>query len=195
MKKENCRAAAVTAFSFGFFQAAMPLTGWLIGRRFQSLITDIDHWVAFLLLAFLGVKMMKDAFSEKTCCPAPGGTDLKELLALSVATSIDALAVGITFAFLQVPILSSSLLIGLVTFSLSFAGVMLGSRFGTKHRFGAQMAGGGHPDPDRLKYSRGTPFRRINRAPGQSEKALSAKVPLYFFGKIPMISGKKKKAE
>lgn len=142
MKKENCRAAAVTAFSFGFFQAAMPLTGWLIGRRFQSLITDIDHWVAFLLLAFLGVKMMKDAFSEKTCCPAPGGTDLKELLALSVATSIDALTVGITFAFLQVPILSSSLLIGLVTFSLSFAGVMLGSRFGTKHRFGAQMAGG-----------------------------------------------------
>ena len=91
----------------------MPLLGWLLGRRFEAYITSVDHWIAFLLLGVIGGKMIWDAFHPEE---ESGGFDLRELLALSVATSIDAMAVGITFAFLQAPILSAACLIGCTTF-------------------------------------------------------------------------------
>ena len=122
MRTMRWRQGAVIALLFGGFQAAMPLLGWVLGRQFESYITSIDHWIAFLLLGYIGGKMLWDALHEEESSPASGRFDLRELVMLAVATSIDALAVGITFAFLQVSILPAAGLIGCTTFSLSLAG-------------------------------------------------------------------------
>lgn len=142
MRKINYKAGLVIAFAFGLFQALMPLIGWLICRNFKQYITAVDHWIAFVLLAFIGVKMIVDTIREKEDELKEFRLDYKELLLLAIATSIDALAVGITFAFLDVSIGSSILLIGIVTFLLSFAGVLIGNRFGQKFRKKAEIAGG-----------------------------------------------------
>lgn len=135
--------AAVIALFFGGFQALMPLLGWALGRQFESYITSIDHWIAFLLLGFIGGKMIWDAFhEEEEQAETASRFDLRELLMLSVATSIDAMAVGITFAFLQVRILPAVGLIGGTTFCLSLAGVWLGWRFGSRYKDKAALAGG-----------------------------------------------------
>lgn len=139
MDRLRWRQGAVLALSFGGFQALMPLLGWLLGRRFEAYITSVDHWIAFLLLGVIGGKMIWDAFHPEE---ESGGFDLRELLALSVATSIDAMAVGITFAFLQAPILSAACLIGCTTFCLSLMGVWVGFRFGSRWREKATLAGG-----------------------------------------------------
>jgi len=143
MKKLNYRHAVIIAAFFGGFQAIMPLIGWLLGHQFDQYITKYDHWIAFALLSFIGVKMLIEAFREDD--EAPECTlllDLKELVVLSVATSIDALAVGITFAFLRVFILPAISIIGLITFAICFAGVVVGNRFGVKYKSKAEMAGG-----------------------------------------------------
>lgn len=143
MQKLNGRQATVISLFFGGFQALMPLIGWLLGRQFEAYITNLDHWVAFVLLAFIGGKMALESFKkddEELCETAK--FDMKELLILAVATSIDALAVGITFAFLKVDILTSICLIGVTTFVLSFAGVVIGHKFGAKFKSKAELAGG-----------------------------------------------------
>lgn len=134
----------VIALFFGGFQALMPLAGWLLGRQFEQYITAIDHWIAFGLLAFLGGKMIREALQKKEEEDSGGEEhlDLKELFLLAVATSIDALAVGITFAFLQVSILPAITIIGCTTFVLSIAAVYIGNIFGAKYKNKAELAGG-----------------------------------------------------
>ena len=145
MRRVNYAHAAVIALFFGVFQAVMPLIGWVLGTQFARYITSVDHWIAFALLGYIGGKMIWDALHEApetAPCAGEGRLDLKELLMLAVATSIDALAVGITFAFLQVSILPAVATIGLITFALSFAGVAIGNRFGTRFEKKAEIAGG-----------------------------------------------------
>ena len=141
-KLDRGRALLIGAF-FGGFQALMPLIGWLLGARFEKYIANYDHWIAFALLAVIGGKMIYDALKKPESCPA-GGADfsLKELTLLAVATSIDALAVGVSFAFLSVNIWEAISVIGVTTFVLSVLGVAVGHRFGGKHRSAAEIAGG-----------------------------------------------------
>ena len=119
---------------FGGFQALMPLIGWALGIRFQSMITNIDHWIAFVLLAVIGANMIKESFSKEEECP-DASFGFKTMLTLAVATSIDALAVGVTFAFLDVSIVPAVLLIGATTFVCSAVGVKIGNRFQSKAEF------------------------------------------------------------
>ncbi len=141
MQKVNKADAVVIGLFFGSFQAVMPLIGWVIGRQFESYIISFDHWAAFGLLAFLGGKMIIEALKcgdDETA----ENLDVKELLLMAIATSIDALAVGITFAFLKVNIVGSVLIIGISTFILSFIGVHIGNGFGSKFKTKAELAGG-----------------------------------------------------
>lgn len=147
MKRVNYRHAVVIALFFGAFQALMPLIGWALGTQFESLVTPVDHWIAFALLAFIGGKMLWDAFHEesKEGTATEGQNEhlnLRELTLLAVATSIDALAVGITFAFLQVNIVFAVTIIGVTTFVLSLVGVIVGNQFGSRFERPATIAGG-----------------------------------------------------
>ena len=145
MKRLNQRHALIIALFFGGFQAVMPLIGWFRGTQFERYITPVDHWVAFALLCYIGGKMLWDAChanSEGEKCDMDEKLDLKELFILAIATSIDALAVGITFAVLKTDILPAVALIGCVTFVLSFAGVQIGFTFGNRFEKKAEIAGG-----------------------------------------------------
>ena len=142
MRRLNYGHAVIIALFFGIFQALMPLTGWALGVQFSSYIKSCDHWIAFILLAFIGIKMIKEAFSDDTDDCNGGGLDIKELIILSVATSIDALAAGISFACLNVAILPSCAVVGLTTFVICIAGVLLGNRFGAKYKSKAEFFGG-----------------------------------------------------
>lgn len=141
MRKINYRQALLIALFFGGFQALMPAVGYLLGAGFAQYINNFDHWIAFVLLAFIGGKMIWEALHEGEEEHAEA-LNLKMLLMMAVATSIDALAVGITFAFLKVDILSSAALIGVTTFILSFAGVCVGNRFGARYKKKAEVIGG-----------------------------------------------------
>lgn len=125
---------------FGGFQALMPLIGYFLGSFFANAITEYDHWIAFLVLAVLGVNMIREAFQEEE--KLDDSMAVLTMLLLAVATSIDALAVGVTFAFLKVAILPAVLFIGLVTFFLSAAGIKIGSVFGAKYEKKAEITGG-----------------------------------------------------
>lgn len=146
MKKVNWRHAFVIALMFGGFQGLMPLIGWALGSQLTSLIEPVDHWIAFVLLAFIGGKMLWDAFHDddgcETCGCAEERLDMRELLMMAVATSIDALAVGVTFAFLGVNAMAAVVVIGVTTFILSFVGVAVGNRFGARFEKPATIAGG-----------------------------------------------------
>ena len=146
MKRLNMKQVLVIGLFFGGFQALMPLIGWALGTQLADFITPIDHWIAFILLAFIGCKMLFDAFhgDDEGDAGEPKGTrlDLKELLMLAIATSIDALAVGITFAFLGVNIVLAIAVIGVTTFALSVVGVAVGHAFGARYEKGATIAGG-----------------------------------------------------
>lgn len=145
MKKLNIAQALVIALFFGGFQALMPLLGWLLGVQFQHYIVNIDHWIAFALLALIGGKMLWDAFhsnDDPSCAAKDSKLAIGELLMLAIATSIDALAVGITFAFLQVEIIPAITLIGVITFVIAFFGVMIGNRFGARYEKPATIIGG-----------------------------------------------------
>lgn len=141
MEKAPLKKAAVAGAWFGSFQALMPLIGYLLGSRFKKYITRIDHWIAFILLALIGINMIKEAFSKEEE-KASSTMYFKEMFLLAVATSIDALAVGITFAFLRVDILPAVSLIGITTFLLSIAGVKAGNLFGSRYKSKAELAGG-----------------------------------------------------
>ena len=142
MPRMRWRQGAAIAISFGFFQAMMPLLGWLLGRQFESYITSVDHWIAFALLGMIGGKMIWDAFHEEEENGVQERFSWRELLVLSVATSIDAMAVGITFAFLQVNILPAVTLIGCTTCTFSLVGVWIGHKFGGAFKNKATFAGG-----------------------------------------------------
>lgn len=141
-KRVNWKHAFITALSFGLFQAGMPLIGWLLGSSFAALIEPVDHWIAFLLLAFVGGKMLWDGFHETCDASAPDAFDAHELLVLSVATSIDALVVGISFAMTGIDIWVAAAVIGGTTFVLSLAGFVIGNRFGARYERGATIFGG-----------------------------------------------------
>ena len=146
MKRLNMKQALVIGLFFGGFQALMPLIGWALGTQLADFITPIDHWIAFILLVLIGGKMLFDAFrggdEEEAVDPKDARLDLKELLMLAIATSIDALAVGITFAFLGVNIVLAIAVIGVTTFALSVVGVAVGHVFGARYEKGATIAGG-----------------------------------------------------
>ncbi|MEG0740958.1 MAG: manganese efflux pump MntP family protein [Clostridia bacterium] len=145
MKKLNYAHATVIALFFGGFQGMMPLLGWFLGTQFERYITPVDHWIAFVLLGYIGGKMIWDAVHAKpeaAQCDTEPKLDMKELFTLAIATSIDALAVGITFAFLRIDIVPAVLLIGGITFALSFVGVLLGHKFGMRFEKKAEIAGG-----------------------------------------------------
>lgn len=143
MKGKNLAGSLKVALFFGFFQALMPLLGWLLGTGFGEYISEADHWVAFGLLAFIGGRMIYEALTGEEQEPVGKGPDLKELILLSVATSIDAMAVGIAFAILpEVDIWGSIGVIGLTTFVLSLLGTALGARFGARYKDKAELFGG-----------------------------------------------------
>lgn len=141
MPKITVKKASIVGLWFGGFQAVMPLVGYFLGVQFKDKITAIDHWIAFILLGIIGFNMVREALS-KDCEAASDALDVKTMFILAVATSIDALAIGITFAFLHVDIISAVSFIGVTTFILSAAGVKIGNVFGTKYKAKAELAGG-----------------------------------------------------
>lgn len=133
--------ALIAGGYFGVFQAGMPLLGYALGRQFQSLITSFDHWIAFVFLSVIGLNMIVESM-EKEKGEADDSFSVRTMIPLAVATSIDALAVGVTFAFLEVAILPAVCLIGITTFAFSAAGVTIGNVFGAKYKSKAELAGG-----------------------------------------------------
>ncbi len=145
MRKVNYRHSIIICLVFGFFQALMPTIGWLLGTRFSIYITEFDHWIAFGLLAFIGGKMIYECISDndQATCKIENILDIKEIIILAIATSIDALAAGITLAlFPQMNIIYSVSLIGIITFVICFAGVIIGNKFGIKYKSKAEISGG-----------------------------------------------------
>ncbi len=144
MKKLNIKHMLVIALYFGGFQAIMPLIGWVLGSQFQRYIVSFDHWIAFALLAFLGTKTIVDTIKDKDEDSEKIESVLnhKELFLLAIATSIDALAVGVTMAFLNVNLASAVSIIGIVTFCICVFGVLVGNMFGSTFKKKASFAGG-----------------------------------------------------
>lgn len=146
IKKIEWRTMLTMAFFFGLFQAAMPFIGWLFASRFSHLIESVDHWIAFLLLLFLGGKMILESFKEEDCKKDFNPASLKVVLALAIATSIDALAVGVSFAFLGMNTVDTILMpisiIGLVSFLMSLCGLLFGIFFGCRHNMRVELWGG-----------------------------------------------------
>ena len=143
MKRCTWSTAGIVGLSFGGFQALMPLIGYILGVQFKDVITSVDHWIAFILLGIIGGNMIREALGScDECEETDESLDVKTMLGLAVATSIDALAVGVTFAFLQVNIVPAVSFIGVITFTLSVAGVKIGNVFGTKYQTKAEIIGG-----------------------------------------------------
>ena len=141
MPKCTFKKAAIVGLWFGGFQALMPAIGYVLGAQFQETIASIDHWIAFVLLALIGGNMIHEALDNDEE-EADASLDVKTMFLLAVATSIDALAIGITFAFLKVNIIPAVCFIGIVTFIISFAGVKIGNVFGARYRNKAEIVGG-----------------------------------------------------
>lgn len=141
MQKLNPKHALIIGLYFGGFQALMPFIGYSLGIHFQNAIVSYDHWIAFLLLCLIGINMIKEAKGEDEESVSASVT-FKEMVVLAIATSIDALAVGVTFAFLQVNIIPAVSFIGIITFTLSVIGVKVGNVFGVKYKSKAEFIGG-----------------------------------------------------
>lgn len=146
MKTINYRQSVIIALFFGGFQALMPFIGFCLGTFFEKYITAVDHWIAFLLLLYIGGKMLWDTLTsddEEIVCPVQNRLDFKELFIMAVATSIDALAVGITFSFYKgTNIFANISIIGITTFAIAFGGVVIGNKFGTRFKKKAEIFGG-----------------------------------------------------
>ncbi len=146
MTKFNWKHAAMIAAYFGGFQALMPLAGWALGSTFAGYIQRIDHWIAFILLTLIGGNMIREAVSGREECKAgkcdEDRLDHRQLFFMAIATSVDALAVGITFAFLDVSIIPAISIIGMTTFVLSLSGVAVGNFFGSRYKKRAEITGG-----------------------------------------------------
>jgi putative Mn2+ efflux pump MntP len=142
VKKPGVKEILTPGIFFGFFQALMPAIGYFAGIHFISKIQKYEHWVAFVLLCIIGGKMIKESFSGKKEEPKENSFRFFGMLILAIATSIDALAMGITFAFFEINIFKAAIIIGLITFSISMAGVKIGNIFGAKYQSKAEFAGG-----------------------------------------------------
>lgn len=144
MKKCTWEKAITVGIYFGIFQAGMPLIGYFLGRQFRDFVESVDHWIAFVLLAIIGIGMIKEALSPGEECENCGDAslDVKTMLGLAVATSIDALAVGVAFSMQDVNIIPSGCVIGITTFVLSVGGVKIGNQFGGKYHNRAEFVGG-----------------------------------------------------
>ena len=141
MSRMSWKNAVIVGLYFGGFQAAMPFFGYVLGSQFRDSITAVDHWIAFILLSVIGFNMIRESLNkEEESCDA--SLDPKNMTLLAIATSIDALAVGVTFAFLQVRIVPAVSFIGITTFALSIVGVKVGNVFGCKYKSKAEFAGG-----------------------------------------------------
>ncbi len=140
IKKLSLKAPLIVGVYFGLFQALMPLIGYLLGVSFKNYIVSIDHWISFILLFAIGFNMIKE--SSDSTCEADNSLKFKNMVVLAIATSIDALAVGVTFAFLSVDIISAVTIIGVTTFILSMIGVKIGNVFGAKYKQKAELIGG-----------------------------------------------------
>lgn len=140
----NYKNGAVIALYFGAFQAVMPAIGYLLGSNFEKYIVSVDHWIAFVLLSVIGAKMVIEAVrgGEEVCDESGDKLNHRELALLAVATSIDALAVGITFAFLRVNVVGACSLIGIITFAICFVGIIIGNKFGERYKTKAEIFGG-----------------------------------------------------
>lgn len=141
-KEFSWRMALICGLWFGFFQALMPTVGYFLGDQFQEMIEAYDHWIAFGLLALIGVNMIREALSKEEEGATNDALDVKTMFFLAVATSIDALAVGVSFACIQVELWSSVVVIGLTTFVFSVLGVKIGNVFGSKYEKSAGVVGG-----------------------------------------------------
>ena len=141
MTKMSWKKAMIIALYFGVFQALMPVLGYFLGATFEGIVTQIDHWIAFGLLEIIGINMLKEAFlkNEEN---QNDSVDFKTMSVLATATSIDALAVGITFAFLRVNMLIATIIIGIITFAICAIGVKIGNKFGDKYKRKAETVGG-----------------------------------------------------
>lgn len=142
VKKVKSKQLLIVGLYFGGFQAWMPLVGYLLGYNFKSLIVNVDHWIAFILLLLIGGKMVYEALKQGEEEKLNDSFRLRTMLPLAVATSIDALAVGVSFAFLDVQIVPAVSFIGIITFVLSGIGMKIGNTFGTKYKKKAELAGG-----------------------------------------------------
>ena len=144
MRRLKVGYALITGLYFGVAQAVMPIVGYYLGTGFESRIKAYDHWIAFILLSLIGLKMLTEVFQRGDRCVVNGACDFgfKQMIPLSIATSIDALAVGVSFAFLGIDILSAAALIGIITFALSFTAVGIGCYFGGRFQKSAQLSGG-----------------------------------------------------
>ena len=141
MKQIKINKSIIVGGYFGIFQGLMPIIGYILGVSFQEIITKVDHWISFILLAVIGINMIKDSFSKETE-NLNDRTNFKTMLPLSIATSIDALAIGITFAFLKVNIIIAALIITITTFLISIIGVIIGNKVGNKFEKKAEFFGG-----------------------------------------------------
>lgn len=142
LQKMNWKNGVIVGLYFGGFQSGMPLIGYLLGSQFKDTITSFDHWIAFILLGIIGINMIKESFSKETEECSDCSMNPKNMIMMAIATSIDALAVGITFAFLQVQIIPAVSFIGVTTFTLSILGVKVGNMFGIRFKSKAELAGG-----------------------------------------------------
>ena len=142
MKKMDWKKAGIIGLYFGGFQGGMPLIGYLLGIGFEDKIKIIDHWIAFILLCFIGFNMIKEALNKKDDEQINDSVDYKTMIVLAIATSIDALAIGVTFAFLNVNIIFAALMITIITFIISMIGGKIGNVFGDKYEAKAEIAGG-----------------------------------------------------
>lgn len=148
LKRTRWKPMLIMAFAFGFFQAFMPFIGWVFAKSFSHLIQSVDHWIAFAILSFLGGRMIMESFKEEESCRLFNPANPKVILTMAIATSIDALAIGISFAFLGIQeytaVLPPVLIIGFVSFVMSLAGLIFGVRFGNgiARKLKAEMWGG-----------------------------------------------------
>ena len=141
VQKVRLRHVGLSALWFGGFQALMPLLGYLLGVSFADFVSSVDHWIAFVLLGIIGGNMIKESCSKEEECCAPDFS-VKTMFAMAVATSIDALAIGVSFAFLKINIWEAVLLIGITTALFSGAGVVIGNVFGSRYKSKAEFVGG-----------------------------------------------------
>lgn len=140
VRKAQLKHLLICGAFFGGFQALMPTIGYFLGRQFESFITSVDHWITFILLVIIGINMIREAFGDEE--EQNSSFSFKTMLPLALATSIDALAVGVTFAFMDANILYAVLFIGVITFVLSAVGVKIGNVFGSRYKSKAEFAGG-----------------------------------------------------
>ena len=145
MRKVTIKKAGIVGLYFGLFQAGMPMIGYILGSQFSDKISSIDHWIAFILLSLIGISMIKESLEKEEkseCKTEEEELSFKNMSILAVATSIDALAVGVTFAFLKVNIIPEVSFIGITTLVLSMIGVKIGNIFGVKYKSKAELVGG-----------------------------------------------------